>query len=353
MPRSVTNRTANAAPNVFGFMESLSSSAIKRTMSTSSSGYAASDGGSSMTAATTGLKSPFASPVLTHRPVQQASWAQQDKFNSDSGISVRGSSPESHDREQGSGKQPSVRDEEDSDDDEDDANHNFAIEKVSQNTATTSAAQSAAVTADDNHVQRLREREQEWRQHVLQHPYPQGYHQPYGTVPYDPTLSVPFQSQENQYGVPPGYGYSPPYAPQVPSNGAPHFFAAQHSPSQNYPATDPARRTIAGYELLASKLSEHPGDDLDRDNIRPIYRRFERLNHRILLHLQDEICELEEQLRTLDECIAQMAPSDKDGHVQPASRRAEAQFGGPWHFQRRDLLGRIFLKLDQYSEQMQ
>lgn len=363
MPTSFTSRTASGPPNVFGFMESPSTSDIKRTASTSSSGYAASDGGSSLTAATTGFKSPFASPILTQKQGYQESWVHQDKLNSDSGISVRGSSPESHDRRQASGKPPSVLDAEDDDDDDDededqdenendDEDRNLAVEKLLQNAATVSGAHSSATTRDDHHIRRLQEREQELHQHVIQNPGHQRYYQPYGAVPYDMSLFMHFPNHDTHHGMPQWYGYPPPPAPPVPSSDAASFFQTHPQLQTSYPVPESTRATVAGYELIASRLSDRLSNDSGTDKIRPIYRRFERLNHRILLHLQDEICELEEQLRSLDERIAQAMSGDGNGHTQPASRRAEARFGGPWHCQRRDLLGVIFLKLDQYSEQM-
>ena len=86
--------------------------------------------------------------------------------------------------------------------------------------------------------------------------------------------------------------------------------------------------------------------------VKPLYRKFEYLNHRILLHLQDELCELEEQLRTLDEIIAQMDPGSPDGLKSPASRRGEAFHGSDIHLQRTHLLGRIFVKTEQYNRAM-
>jgi len=86
--------------------------------------------------------------------------------------------------------------------------------------------------------------------------------------------------------------------------------------------------------------------------IKPVYRKFEYLNHRILLHLQDELCELEEQLRTLDEIIAQMDPAFPDGQRTPASRRGEAWAGSEMHHRRTHLLGRVFLKTEQYNRAM-
>ncbi|KAK5008175.1 hypothetical protein LTR28_004323 [Elasticomyces elasticus] len=115
-------------------------------------------------------------------------------------------------------------------------------------------------------------------------------------------------------------------------------------------APDLTRRTLAGYELLATKLAEQTPDAVDPSlRFKPAYRRFEQLNHRILLHLQDEIAELEEQLRMLDECIAQWAEGDGQHHPSPASRRAEAVSGSELHHRRTMLLGNIFVKTEQYN----
>ena len=111
------------------------------------------------------------------------------------------------------------------------------------------------------------------------------------------------------------------------------------------------RSTVSGYELLAHKLSESSrGGTSSPGTVTPVYRKFEQLNHRVLLHLQDEICELEEELRYLDRCIAQISPRDGTGHVQPASRRGDARYGNELHHRRTELLGRVFQKLEQYSE---
>lgn len=123
----------------------------------------------------------------------------------------------------------------------------------------------------------------------------------------------------------------------------------QIAPTQQPPvpdAPDLSQRTIAGYEMLALEISagESP--------VRPLYRKFEYLSHRILLHLQDELCELEEQLRTLDEIIAQMDPAMAEGQRSPASRRAETYSSSEIHHRRTSLLGRIFLKTEQYNRAM-
>ncbi|KAF2174133.1 hypothetical protein M409DRAFT_62270 [Zasmidium cellare ATCC 36951] len=96
--------------------------------------------------------------------------------------------------------------------------------------------------------------------------------------------------------------------------------------------------------MLAVELSN------ESSPVKPLYRKFEFLNHRILLHLQDELSELEEQLRTVDEIIAQMEPLPSTGQKRPpASRRGDAFSGSEIHHQRTALLGRIFLKTEQYN----
>lgn len=111
-------------------------------------------------------------------------------------------------------------------------------------------------------------------------------------------------------------------------------------------APDLSQRTVAGYEMLALELASNESP------VKPVYRKFEYLNHRILLHLQDELCELEEQLRTVDEVIAQMDPALADGQRTPASRRGEAYNGAEIHHRRTELLGRIFMKTEQYNRAM-
>ncbi|KAI0814132.1 hypothetical protein GGR55DRAFT_496837 [Xylaria sp. FL0064] len=108
----------------------------------------------------------------------------------------------------------------------------------------------------------------------------------------------------------------------------------------------PEKPPLTGYELLASRLSSTA---VSRSGLplRPIYRRFEILNHRMLLHLQDEICELEDQLRHLDTVDTQnrRLPSG----ILPASRRAESQSGSELQWHKTDILGKIGFKLEQYN----
>ncbi|TRX92588.1 hypothetical protein FHL15_006515 [Xylaria flabelliformis] len=105
---------------------------------------------------------------------------------------------------------------------------------------------------------------------------------------------------------------------------------------------------LTGYELLASRLSSLSADR--GGQLRPIYRRFEALNHRILLHLQDEICELEEKLHRLDTADTQNRRLPNG--ILPASRRAEFVSGGEFQWHKADILGQIAWKLDQYSKRI-
>nr|POE48134.1 hypothetical protein CFP56_01462 [Quercus suber] len=113
-------------------------------------------------------------------------------------------------------------------------------------------------------------------------------------------------------------------------------------------APDLSRRTLTGYEQLALELASTSSP------VQPIYRKFEYLNHRILLHLQDELSELEEQLRTIDEIIAQLEPTSMDISTQrsSSSRRGDTYSGAEIHHRRTNLLGRIFLKTEQYNRAM-
>lgn len=154
----------------------------------------------------------------------------------------------------------------------------------------------------------------------------------------------PAQTRRRSYGI-----------PEVPREGSQHSHISQNNftsripnpgppPSLNLPRPD--RVPLTGYQLLASRLSAAP-DRADRF-IRPMYRRFETLNHRLLLYLQDEISELEDQLHRLD--AADTQNRRLPNCIFPASRRAECMAGGELHWHRTDILGKIGFKVDQYSE---
>ncbi len=118
---------------------------------------------------------------------------------------------------------------------------------------------------------------------------------------------------------------------------------------------------LTGYELLASRLSNTRSRARPRSGsagslsptekssptLKPIYRRFEGLNHRLLLHLQDELSELEEQLHRLD--TADTQTRRLQNCILPASRRRESMTGGELQWHKTDILGKIGYKLGQYS----
>lgn len=157
---------------------------------------------------------------------------------------------------------------------------------------------------------------------------------------------------------PAAYPHHSPTASHIPLNilqspVAAHAAAARHMTlvpqHPAHPKGGSGHDTMIGYELVAHKLSEFKKGRKD-DAVVPAYRKFEQLNHRVLLHLQDEISELEEELRQLDQEIAEASPGAQTGHRHPASRRGDTQFGNDLHRQRLDVLGRVFLKLEQYSK---
>ncbi|KAF2115209.1 hypothetical protein BDV96DRAFT_599578 [Lophiotrema nucula] len=263
---------------------------------------------------------------------------------------------------------------------------NLALER----TAPPRLPSATSSRHSDPHTRRLRHQEQELRDHVLQSPQPhRDFHFQGGPSPH-PHHAMPLYEAPSQSGASPtnlhashAPGWPPPSAPPPPSIGfyspsqmphAPYFTGAENAfamqahnysmapvPTQPFHPThaqpphyqlnpigpDLSKTTVVGYELLADKLTEAAKTGVGEtggEEVLPMYRKFEKLNHRVLLHLQDEISELEEELRYLDETIAQSGPS------QPSSRRGDARYGGEWHYRRTDLLGRIYIKLGQYNQ---
>lgn len=110
----------------------------------------------------------------------------------------------------------------------------------------------------------------------------------------------------------------------------------------SHPHSPTAKPKKPGYDILAAAIDSR-GDAF----LKPIYRKFETLNHRILLYLQDEICEMEGELRELDNAIAR--EEEIMGKTR-ASRRAEAKLPSSSQWRRLNLLGRSYTKVEQYSE---
>lgn len=252
--------------------------------------------------------------------------------------------------------------------------------------------QSTSSRGSDPHVRRLKQQERELANHILKNPKPQKQFQfsavpgtpaqPYPPVPMyspqvysaspsvvggTPTANPPWPPPMHTFPAPLAIGYAPHQSPEV-AHAYPHSMVSQMPPPFSPHGSQPPRYQqhapsslnqtkypMTGYELLAHELSataSSPDDSAPpASEIVPVYRKFEHLNHRVLLHLQDETSELEEELRQLDRCIAQMSPKDpSSGQAYPASRRNDARYGGDLHFKRTELLGRIFQKLEQYSE---
>ncbi|MCJ1465844.1 hypothetical protein MMC07_004463 [Pseudocyphellaria aurata] len=104
--------------------------------------------------------------------------------------------------------------------------------------------------------------------------------------------------------------------------------------------TPAAKPKKPGYDTLAAAIDAR-GDSF----LKPIYRKFETLNNRFLLYLQDEIGEMEGDLRELDNAIAR---EDEMMGKTHASRRAEAKLPSQLQWRRLDLLGRSHTKVEQY-----
>jgi hypothetical protein len=152
------------------------------------------------------------------------------------------------------------------------------------------------------------------------------------------------------------YQKLPPIAQAVDEDHPEWYYWAGNVPEE---ARDPAAANIddtaaatedhkpSGYDLVASSLSSQ---NPSQGSLPPLYRRFECLNHRILLQLQDEIAEMEEDLRHMDRAdVCEL--NARHGGAAPASRRLDWHWrGSELHARRLELLGRIYLKVEQYSK---
>ena len=93
-----------------------------------------------------------------------------------------------------------------------------------------------------------------------------------------------------------------------------------------------------GYDLVASSISTQ-----HEEGPKPLYRRFEALNNRILLVLQDEITTMENDLAVMDQRITQV------NGPGPTSRRAELRGPTTLEWQRMQLHGMLVDKLNTYN----
>ncbi|KAL5941597.1 hypothetical protein ACKVV1_006317 [Pyricularia oryzae] len=175
-----------------------------------------------------------------------------------------------------------------------------------------------------------------------------------------------------QYGTPEmprGKAQLPHIPPKALKSRPPSQAQAMHLPRAE-------KLPLSGYELLAARVSNASQTDhghgrssrarrgsvgssvsavstapltpfQNHPPLKPIYRRFEALNHRLLLQLQDELSELEEQLHRLD--TADTQTRRVQNQILPASRRAGSVAGGELQWHRTDVLAKIGYKLAQYN----
>ncbi|PLN78945.1 hypothetical protein BDW42DRAFT_187063 [Aspergillus taichungensis] len=152
---------------------------------------------------------------------------------------------------------------------------------------------------------------------------------------------------ESFYRDLPSY-HGPPLPPSPPRSPEEDLHRTSRRPRRNTHSSQHA----SGYGLLAWRLSA--STDSEEPRLPPLYRRFEDLNHRVLLHLQDEIAQMEEELRVLDECdeMHRASAAEKDGSkMLPASRRMDVQAGvySSLHYQREELMSALIRKTEQYN----
>lgn len=299
---------------------------------------------------------------------------RMDRTNSDSGISMRDTSPEAVEKlpksspltRHDSVLEVDVEEESPSQRDKDGSDSSEEEEEAEEEQPAIDVSQFQVASYDeDRHLRELmNDRQDEASSHILQSPQPRRYHS-FTRPRYDVQPGVqhmPYQDAQQP----------PAYAPRRTSMAGSQMFAAhppygyqqRPTPSINsYIEEEPSQETAIGYELLAKKLAEHTAPDSELDqgkSFAPLYRRFDFLNHRVLLHLQDEIAELEEELRRTDEMIARHQGQCQAHQVEanggtvpqrvPTSRREEVSSGDELCERRSHILGRIYTRLEQYNK---
>lgn len=136
----------------------------------------------------------------------------------------------------------------------------------------------------------------------------------------------------------PMYGYLPPQY----QNPLPHPASIPGCALQKRAQALKEDLKKSGYDLLASSMSSH-----DDTELKPIYRKFETLHNRMLLHLQDEISVLETDLQAIDTLIAD---EERNFGIKTTSRRDEARMPSQLQWRRLEVMGQVFGKLEQYSQ---
>lgn len=179
----------------------------------------------------------------------------------------------------------------------------------------------------------------------------------YPPYPYPPTPGQHPRLRPVSQQYQSDYGYLNPKATTLSTAFANHspFHDPQHPDAQdmvagnrggpeediNIPFAD-----LTGYARLASAITGQvvPG-------IRPLYRRFEWLHHRLLLSYQDQLTELEDELIGLDGESTQLRKRE-GRRDQPCSARAEKsrEAPEPYRGDKARVMGEIGHVLDKYSE---
>ncbi|KAK5117148.1 hypothetical protein LTR85_008916 [Meristemomyces frigidus] len=351
-----SSRSRPMSPNVFDYMvPSTAASSIDEgrddqsvMSSSSSSHYEPSITGSSEAPDTPSSRSTFPSPTNTRSQSVAELRRKYDPQYSSSNDSVRSDSHSPDSSVRSARKQPSVSDV--AEDDEESVMEPTAPSELSYDPRAGSSSRSSRSSQRSN--ARLQKQEDHMRQHMAYAVQAQqgdhvdpvyGQHRsPSNSSAHSDQAAYAYHMAMQQYQWP-----SPPAV--IPQTAGPPMMNGHVAHSERPPAPDApdlTQHTVAGYEMLALELSS-----IDSP-VKPLYRKFKYLNHRILLHLQDELCELEEQLRVVDEIIAQMDPAFSEGQTTPASRRGEAYSSSEIHHRRTSLLGRIFIKTEQYNRAM-
>ena len=102
-----------------------------------------------------------------------------------------------------------------------------------------------------------------------------------------------------------------------------------------------AEHKASGFDLLASHISADA-----KSMLKPIYRKFETLNNRVLLYLQCEISDLEDELKHIDDATV----SSSNGAEASQSRVGrEMRSPTPLQWRKKELMERVVAKLERYS----
>ncbi|PHH62899.1 hypothetical protein CDD81_6617 [Ophiocordyceps australis] len=163
-------------------------------------------------------------------------------------------------------------------------------------------------------------------------------HAPWTSSRTGPSRAVSMPSHQASSVFPQTYTPLRPGTATLPAASMPLSYPAS-SVSQTGWTVD--KTPMSGYQLVAAKLV----GGLGGPPVVPAYRRFEALNHRLLLYMQADLVDLESHLRDLD---AQDTAERAYGAI-PASRRHERWTNSILTQQRAEVLGQIGYKLQQYN----